>query len=160
MVDQVIEHLSEHGGKPWMVHLSLLRPHPPWVAPEPYNAFYDPDSLPGFVRAATPEHEGTQHPWLAFQLSRPHWRAPDDERKLRRLKASYYGLMSEVDHQLGRLFGWLEAQGLWGSTLVVFGSDHGEQMGDHWLLGKGGYFEQSYRVPLIVRDPRAACDGT
>lgn len=160
MVDQVIEHLTEHGGSPWMVHLSLLRPHPPWVAPEPYNALYDPASLPGFVRAETAEREGEQHPWLAFQLSRAHCRAPDDERKLRRMKASYFGLMTEVDHQLGRLFAWLEAQGLWDSTLVVFSSDHGEQMGDHWMLGKAGYFEQSYRIPLIVRDPRAAADGS
>ena len=47
------------------------------------------------------------------------------------------------------------------TTLIVFTSDHGEEMGDHWLLGKGGYFDGSYRVPLIVRDPRAgASRGT
>jgi arylsulfatase A-like enzyme len=160
MVDSVIEHLAEHGGRPWLVHLSLLRPHPPWVAPEPYNALYDPASLPGFVRAESAEREGEQHPWLRFQLSRRRNRAPESERKLRRLKASYYGLMSEVDHQLGRLFAWLEEQGLWERTLVVFTSDHGEEMGDHWLLGKGGYFDASYRIPLIVRDPRPEADAS
>jgi arylsulfatase A-like enzyme len=160
MVEQVIEHLAERGDKPWLVHLSLLRPHPPWVAPEPYNSLYDPASLPGFVRAESAEREAEQHPWLRFQLSRDHCRAPADERKLRRLKASYLGLMSEVDHQLGRLFAWLEAQGLWDSTLVMFGSDHGEQMGDHWMLGKAGYFDQSFQIPLIVRDPRREADAT
>jgi arylsulfatase A-like enzyme len=158
MVDQVIEHLSEHGADPWVVHLSLYRPHPPWVAPEPYNALYDPESVPGFVRAESEAREVEQHPWLRFHLSRDYFRAPADERKLRRYKASYFGLMSEVDDQLGRLFAWLEAQGLWDSTLVVFTSDHGEQMGDHWMLGKAGYFDQSYHIPLIVRDPRAASD--
>jgi arylsulfatase A-like enzyme len=160
MVDQVIEHLSEHGGDPWFVHLSLYRPHPPWVAPEPYNALYDPESLPGFVRAESEAREVEQHPWLRFHLSRDYFRAPPDERGLRRRKATYFGLMTEVDDQLGRLFAWLEAQGLWDSTLVVFTSDHGEQMGDHWMLGKSGYFDQSYHIPLIVRDPRPASDGT
>jgi arylsulfatase A-like enzyme len=160
MVDQVIEHLAAHADWPFFVHLSLLRPHPPWVAPEPYNALYDPASLPGFVRAESAEREAEQHPWLRFHLSRDYFRAPADERKLRRYKATYFGLMSEVDDQLGRLFAWLEAQGLWDSTLVVFTSDHGEQMGDHWMLGKAGYFEQSYHVPLIVRDPRREADAT
>ncbi len=45
-------------------------------------------------------------------------------------------------------------------TLIIFTSDHGEQLGDHWLLGKTGYFDQSYAVPLIVRDPRSAADHT
>lgn len=160
MVDQVIEHLARHGDRPFFVHLSLLRPHPPWVAPEPYNTLYDPASLPGFTRAESAEREAEQHPWLRFQLGRRHYRAPDDERKLRRFKASYFGLMSEVDDQLGRLFAWLEAQGVWDSTLVIFTSDHGEQMGDHWLLGKGGYFDQSYQIPLIVRDPRPESSAT
>jgi arylsulfatase A-like enzyme len=160
MVDRVIEHLETHGGEPWVVHLSLYRPHPPWIAPEPYHALYDPASLPGFARAESAQAEGAQHPWLRFHLERPLNRAPADERKLRRLAASYLGLVTEVDDQLGRLFAWLEAQGLWQDTLVVFTSDHGEQMGDHWMLGKAGYFDASYHVPLVVRDPRPACDGT
>jgi arylsulfatase A-like enzyme len=160
MVEQVIEHLAAAGSEPWIVHLSLYRPHPPWVAPEPYHALYDPASLPGFARAESAEIEGAQHPWLRFQLESRRNRAPEDERKLRRLKASYFGLMTEVDHELGRLFAWLEAQGLWGDTLVVVGSDHGEQMGDHWMLGKAGYFDASYHVPLIVRDPRRSADAT
>jgi arylsulfatase A-like enzyme len=56
---------------------------------------------------------------------------------------------------------FLEDSGLAERTLVIFTSDHGEELGDHWLLGKGGYFEGSYHIPLIVRDPRpgAARDG-
>jgi arylsulfatase A-like enzyme len=87
-------------------------------------------------------------------------RLPHDERKLQRLKASYYGLISEVDDNLGRLFAALRTQGLWQDTLIIFTADHGEQLGDHWLLGKGGYFDQSYHVPLIIRDPASARRGT
>ena len=69
-----------------------------------------------------------------------------------RLRASYFGLMSEVDTQLGRLFNELK-QGVIGQHLSIFTSDHGEQLGHHHLLGKLGYFDDSYHVPLIVRLP-------
>jgi arylsulfatase A-like enzyme len=128
------------------------------VAPEPYNALYDPMAAPGFERLETPEAEGGQHPWLAYQLGRRQYRAPADEKRLRRLKAVYYGLMSRVDDEIGRLMAELKASGLIDRTLIIFTSDHGEQMGDHWLLGKCGYFEASYHIPLIIRDPRARAD--
>ena len=159
MTEQVIEYLTGRT-EPWCVHLSLLRPHPPWIAPAPYNSRYPPDELPGFVRAASAEEEAAQHPWLAFQMADRHYRAPDSEKRLRRLKASYFGLMSEVDDNLGRLFAHLKATGQYDDTLIVFTSDHGEQIGDHWLLGKCGYFDQSYHIPLIVRDPRREADAT
>ncbi|MBV9993098.1 MAG: alkaline phosphatase family protein [Alphaproteobacteria bacterium] len=155
LVERCMDYIRSVQG-PFMAHLSILRPHPPFIAPEPYNAMYDPEDVPGFVRAATPEEEGAQHPWLAHQLSRKLFRAPANEKKLRRLKAVYYGLMSEVDAAIGRVIACLKETGHWDDTLVVFTSDHGEQMGDHWLLGKCGYFDASYRIPLIVRDPRQA----
>ena len=139
---------------PFIAHLSLLRPHPPFVAPEPYNALYDPAAVPGFRRAASAEDEGRQHPWLAWRLSRHPFRATDNEARLRRLKAVYFGLISRVDAEIGRLLAFLDESGLAERTLVIFTSDHGEEMGDHWLMGKGGYFDGSFHIPLIVRDPR------
>ena len=159
MTDQCMAYLAR-ATQPWCVHLSLLRPHPPWIAPEPYNRLYPPGRLAAPVKCATVADEARQHPWLAHQLERPLFRAPQCEAKLRRLKASYYGLMSEVDDNLGRLFQQLKHTDQWNDTLIVFTSDHGEQMGDHWLLGKCGYFDQSYHIPLIVRDPDARADGT
>jgi arylsulfatase A-like enzyme len=75
------------------------------------------------------------------------------------MRAVYYGLISEVDAALGRLFDHLRQEGLWDKTLIVFTSDHGEQLGDHWMLGKAGYFDQSFHVPLIIRDPSAEADA-
>jgi arylsulfatase A-like enzyme len=157
LVNRLMDYIAAAKG-PFVAHLSLLRPHPPFVAPEPYNAMYDPISVPGFTRCATPDEEARQHPWLAHQLSRRLFRAPANEKKLRRMKAVYYGLMSEVDTEIGRLLHFVKEQGLWEKTLIVFTSDHGEQMGDHWLLGKCGYFDASYRIPLIIRDPRRTGD--
>jgi arylsulfatase A-like enzyme len=153
LVDRCIDYIRD-AKRPFVAHLSILRPHPPFIAPEPYNAMYDPRDVPDFVRKASPDDEAAQHPWLAHQLSRRLFRAPAGEKKLRRMKAVYYGLMSEVDAALGRVFAALKETGRWETTLIVFTSDHGEQMGDHWLLGKCGYFDASYRIPLIVRDPR------
>ena len=63
--------------------------------------------------------------------------------------------MTKVDDNLGRLFDYLKASNQWDNTLIVFISDHGEQIGDHWLIGKLGFFDASYHIPLIVRDPGA-----
>jgi arylsulfatase A-like enzyme len=63
-------------------------------------------------------------------------------------------MIGEVDWQIGRLLDGLEAAGASDSTVVVFTSDHGELLGDHWALGKFGWFDAAYHVPLIVADPR------
>ena len=63
------------------------------------------------------EQEGAQHPWLAWQLDQRGSRVPGPEAKLRRLQASYYGLMSEVDDNLGRLFTHLKNVDAWHQTI-------------------------------------------
>ena len=158
MVDQVIDYIARQNDS-WCVHLSLLRPHPPWIAPEPYNRLYPPDQMPPFVRAVDAESERLRHPYLEEALAHKHYRAPADEWRVRRWQASYFGLMTEVDDNLGRLWAFLKSSGAWHNTLIVFTSDHGEQMGDHWLIGKLGFFDQSFAVPLIVRNPLAAERG-
>jgi arylsulfatase A-like enzyme len=159
LVNQMIDYIGA-GKAPFIAHLSLLRPHPPFVAPEPYNQMYDPAAVPGFTRKVSAEEESAQHPWLAYQLRRKFFRATSDEKQLRRMKAVYYGLMTRVDDGIGRLIQFLKSSGRWESTLIILTSDHGEEMGDHWLMGKGGYFDGSYHIPLIIRDPRSSADST
>ena len=141
--------------EPWFVHAAYIRPHPPFVAPEPYASMYDPADVPDPVRAETHEAEGAVHPVLAGAVAIPGVRLGDDLDELRQTRATYYGMMSEVDAQLGRLFDGLRARGQWEDTLVVLTSDHGEQLGDHWLTEKLGWFDESYHIPCIVRDPSA-----
>src|SRR3546814_2085159 len=76
------------------------------------------------------------------------------EEAVRSVRATYWGMISEVDRQIARLVEGLKAAGAWDDTVIALTSDHGEMMGDHWTLGKFGYFDQAYHVPLIVRDPR------
>ncbi len=72
------------------------------------------------------------------------------------MTVTYYGLVSEVDYQLGRLLDHLKQIGQWDNTLIIFTSDHGEQLGEHWCWGKAGFFDASYHIPLIIRDPTAS----
>lgn len=160
MVDRAIEAMTMPAQSPWFLHLSLLRPHPPYIAPEPYNAMYHPDEVPGFRRAATPEAEAESHPYMAYILQHHLGREeldpamyPTDEASMRQVRATYYGLMSEVDHNIGRMMDALKASGHYDNTLIVFTSDHGEQLWDHWMMGKECHFDQSAQIPLIIRPP-------
>ena len=165
LTDKVIEHLSVKGKAPWFVHVSYLAPHPPFIASAPYNAMYDPAGVPPPVRAPTPEQEARQHPYLAWHLYHqrgsgiawdhdPHDNLALGDRDIRQARANYYAMMSEVDAQIGRLLEYLRASGEDERTLVVFTSDHGEHLGDHWQFSKFSYFDQTFHVPLILRDPR------
>ena len=159
MVDKCIDWINGQRS-PWITHLSLLRPHPPFVAPEPYNRLYDPATVASPKSVSRDARETQQHPFLEACLNSPGHRAPQGEKTLQQARANYYGLMTEVDDNIGRLIEQLKSNGQWDSTLIIFTSDHGEQMGDHGLSGKLGYFDESYHIPLIIRDPRPAADAS
>jgi len=149
---------------PWFAHVSFLSPHPPFIVPEPYNNLYDPADGPAFRRAASWQTEAGSHPYLAYDMARQQ-RAKfrpgaeglvrdwgDDN--FRRIRALYYGMIAEVDAQLGRIWRAVKAAGAWDDTIIILTSDHAEMMGDHYMLGKGGFFDGSFHIPLIIRDPR------
>ena len=159
MTDRCIDWIRTQD-QPWITHLSLLRPHPPFCVPEPYCARLDPREMPPPLRRDNPDEEAAQHPLLDFFIHHSKYRAPDEIRQTQQDMVNYFGLMREVDDNLGRLFKELKEGGHWDTTLIVFTTDHGEQMGDHWLMSKLGFFEQSYHIPLIVRDPRAEAAAT
>ena len=149
--------------RPWLLHLGYYRPHPPFVAPDPWhNAVAD---TPPALRAGL-EEEAAQHPvlahFLATQKRSSYFEgaegrvAPLSDQDIALTRRAYYGLIAEVDHHLGQVFAALRQTGQWDDTLIIFTSDHAEQLGDHNLLGKLGWFDQSYHIPLIIRDPDAA----
>lgn len=154
MTDKVISYLEREAGKPFFVHLSYVRPHPPYRNPPGYHDLYDANDVPPFIAHLTRSAEQAVHPLLDALAGMPGVGAAADELERRQLRATYHGMQTEVDAQLGRLVGWLEASGLADDTLIVFTSDHGELGGDHWCIGKGGWFDSAFRVPLIIRDPR------
>jgi arylsulfatase A-like enzyme len=125
---------------------------------------YDPADVSKPVRMKSLEQEGEQHPLLKMLLAKipgniffpetyEGLAAETSEKDVLQARATYYGLMTEIDHHLGRLISYLKKSGQYESTLIVFTSDHGEQLGDHHLFGKTGYFDGSYAIPLIIRNP-------
>ncbi len=135
--------------EPWFAHASYLRPHPPYAAAGHWARAYDPANVP------TPIPVGDRlHGIHRAMLANPRSAAPTDPAKMARWQAQYLGMCSEVDDQLGRVWAALRASGQWNDTIIVVTADHGEQLGDQGLIQKGGFFESSYRIVGIVRDPR------
>jgi arylsulfatase A-like enzyme len=73
---------------------------------------------------------------------------------------TYMGLIKQIDDQIGVLMAYLEQRGLLNTTMIVFTSDHGDYLGDHWMGEKDLFHDQSARIPLIVIDPSVAADST
>jgi len=170
LTDELLRYIGLRRDQPWFAHAAYIRPHPPFVASAPYHRMYAPHAMPAPRRATSAAQQAAAHPLVRAYLEHTtteHFFSgtrrlvasiPDDE--LAQLRATYYGMVSEVDAQIGRLIAQLKAWGLYQRTLVVVTADHGEMLGDHWMLGKDSPYEQAYRVPLIVRDPNAAADAT
>jgi len=157
--DRAMRFVTENRHQPWFLHLVFLRPHNPYIAPAPYHRMYDPAAVPGFKRAADPGDEARQHPFIAFRQRTRRAVAEMSEDEIRQLRAAYYGLVSEVDDNIGRIVDHLKATGQYDKTLIVVTSDHGDLLGDHWLVGKETFYDQAFHVPAIVRVPGAAWDG-
>ncbi len=76
------------------------------------------------------------------------------EKEFRTIRALYWGMISEMDAQLGRIWAAIKATGAWDYTIVILISDHAELMANHYLLGKGGFFDQSYAHTADHEGPR------
>jgi arylsulfatase A-like enzyme len=153
LTDSFVDWLDHQAGG-WFAHLSYLRPHPPYRAAGEFATMYDPADVSLPIPMADQRH-GLHDLMLAIDDTK----APPEEARLRRMRSQYYGMVSEVDHQMGRVRAALEARGEWESTVVIVVSDHAELLGDHGLRNKGGFFEQSQYIVGIVRDPRRSARG-
>jgi arylsulfatase A-like enzyme len=149
---------AKEDGRPWLMHLSYIKPHWPYVVPAPYHDMYGRDDLVPPVRSAT-EREDPHPLYKAFMEERFSVNFSRDEVRERVLPA-YMGLIKQIDDQIGVLLKYLEEEGLLETTMIVFSSDHGDYLGDHWLGEKYLFHEQSAGVPLIVVDPDSSADAS
>lgn len=149
---------AEAKGESWCAHLSYIKPHWPYIVPAPYHAMYGADDVKPPVRAE-PERVDPHPVLAAFQRERYSVNFSRDEVREKVIPA-YMGLIKQIDDQMGVLFDFLEKRGLFDNTLVVFTSDHGDYLGDHWLGEKYMFHDVSVKVPLIVYDPSSEADAT
>jgi arylsulfatase A-like enzyme len=146
--DRFFGWLDEQPDAGWFAHLSFLRPHPPFSAAGRFNEMYDPAECPAPIPPPA-----DRHPLHDVFLVNGASAAPADAAKVQRIRARYYGMISEVDAQLARIWQRLRERGEWDNTLIVVTSDHAEHIGDYGLLGKLGWFDVSYHILGIIRDP-------
>ena len=151
-----IDYMEAQGDQPWLCHLSYIKPHWPYLAPAPYNNMYSATDLPKVNR--TDAERNSNHPlmqaWMDMRVSESFSR--DDIRDL--VAPVYMGLIKELDDQMGRLFSYLNDAGRMDDTMIVFCSDHGDNMGDHWMGEKDLFHDCSSRIPMIIYDPRNSAD--
>ncbi len=147
--------IRENRDRPWVLYVNFLEPHMPFHGCR--DGQYDPAevTVPANFEFPSPEVH-TLHACLAAQRYLREGFEGDplpDEAGWRDLISWYWGLVSLVDTHVGRVLDTLRECGLDERTIVVFTSDHGDLMAGHRLLGKGHMFEESSRVPLLVRRP-------
>ena len=165
MCDKAVEfiHRASAGDSPFMLVYSCSEPHPPCVAPRPFDAMYRPED----ISLPSTWNDRSFYPHLE---RRPHWQLKTtdqlnlSEHNLRRIWAAYLGTVSFVDHIVGRLTSALLEAGVIQDTLIIFTSDHGDMLASHGLFAKGpALFEEVVRMPLMIAPPGGlkeplACD--
>ena len=160
MTNRAIDFMTEAtaDGRPWMCHLSYIKPHWPYIVPKPYHDMYGPEHVIAPVRSEA--ERDTDHPLMQAYLNARVCRSFARDHVREHVIPAYMGLIKQLDDNLGRLFAWMEAAGLSENTIIAFTSDHGDYMGDHWMGDKDFYHDVAAKVPLIIADPRAEADAS
>jgi choline-sulfatase len=143
---------AKRADKPWCLFVSFVCPHFPLVAPPEFFNLYDLKNLP-MPRLRNPA-DFPDHPVLRklreVQNYEDHFR---DEEHVRIALAAYYGMVSFLDDNIGRVLNALDETGLDKETLVVYTSDHGDNLGARTFWGKSNMYEEAVGVPLIIKGP-------
>ena len=158
MTSRAIEFMQQAGDTPWLCHLSYIKPHWPYIVPAPYHNMYSSEHIIPVVR--TEQEKQLANPLFKAFIESRICRSFSRDKVREKVIPVYMGLIKQIDDQMGRLFNWMESHGLMNNTLIVFTSDHGDYLGDHWMGEKDLFHDQSVKVPLIIYDPRAQADAT
>ena len=156
--DRAAEFIHRNKDRPFALYVNIFEPHPPYDGP--FNDMYDPWSIPvpdSFMKNppanASLMHRMRAEESLAGQgfdgdsaepLSEEYWRA---------LIARYWGMVTLVDKAVGTMTRALEEAGVADNTIVVYSSEHGDQLGEHNVVQKAVFYEQSVKVPMLMRVP-------
>lgn len=136
------------GQTPFTLTISIDPPHPPMVLSDPYYSMYAPEDIPVPESIDDPR---TDSPYASRYNEKDNpYREPTN---IQQMRAVYWGMVSQVDDEVGKILKRLDELGLRENTLVIFTSDHGEELGDHGLHSKGMFYEGAVHVPLLMRLP-------
>ncbi len=150
--DNAVRFLSSQTAKtnPFFCYVAFTSPHDPRTPPGKFSSMYNPKKI------TLPANFLTKHPFDNGDLNVRDEQLlpiPRDSDAIKKDIALYYGMVSEMDAQVGRILEALEKSGLKENTLIVFAGDNGLAVGQHGLLGKQNLYEHSIRVPMIISGP-------
>lgn len=151
-IESALSVIDEGGDRPFCIFLPLGFAHPPYVAEEPYFSMHDRAAMPPPI----PYQPGRRR---FMDVLRPAAGCDRlDESDFREIKATYFGMVSRVDHQMGQLIERLRQRGLWDNTVFAYFTDHGDYAGDYGMIEKflAGFEDCLVRAPLVVRAPGVA----
>lgn len=150
-IDHAVEWLHDTApglDRPWTITVNVHPPHPPYTADPHHWEMYE-------GLGDLPEHgvdnESAQHPYTQDLRNRGGWDYSDE--LTRDLRRAYYGMISYVDAELGRVMDAVDSAGLGDDTVIIYTTDHGEMLGAFGLWGKTSLYEDSIRVPLVAAGP-------
>lgn len=157
MTTQAIDFIKSQGEQPWCLHLSYIKPHWPYMVPNPYFGMYGPNDIKPINRSE--DERAAAHPVMKAFMNHTEGQTflRDDARET--IIPSYMALITQLDDEIGRLIAELETLGRMDDTLIVFTSDHGDYLGDHWLGEKELFHDESIKLPLIMVHPEAQVSG-
>jgi len=154
VADHAVHWLAEHAvqEEPWVLFVGFVAPHFPLVVPQRYLDLYPTDSIE--LPTLHPDRGYKRHPWVERQARyMDHDQAIGTDEQRRLAIASYLGLVSFVDDNIGRVLDALREHGLEDSTTVIYSSDHGENLGSRGMWNKCLMYRESTGVPMILAGP-------
>jgi arylsulfatase len=156
IAEHAVETIEEWGESGNMLMIGFIKPHHPFDPPKKWAEMYDPDKLellPGWIKQPI-SHDTKQNPGYYENIKL-------DEAALRKTMAYYYASITQIDFEIGRIIKVLKDKGLYDNTIIIYTSDHGEHLGYHHQILKGGYlYESIMKVPLIIKYPGSQYAGT
>jgi choline-sulfatase len=153
----IYDHVRGNDGRPFCLVASMTHPHDPFAVPAEYWDLYRDEDIP-MPRVSIPHHLLDPHSMRLRHVCDMD-RATITEQQIRAARRAYFGAISYVDANLGRLMLALRATGLEDDTVVIFTGDHGEMLGERGAWYKMSFFEGSARVPLVVSAPSRFSPG-
>ena len=147
----------KYRAKPWVLYVGFVSPHFPLIAPPQFYDLYRDEDLPWpLMYAAT---ERPRHPFIDAMRKCLCFDETFDAPMVRRALTAYFGLVSFLDDNIGKILATLEATGLAANTRVIYSSDHGDNLGTRGLWGKSTMYEESAGIPLILAGPEVPRDN-
>ncbi len=152
--EQCVEYIRERRDPtlPFFIWCSFSKPHPPIDPPEPYYSMYRNCDIPAPVFGDWSEGEDVPYAFRLMREKQSFDLVPPEI--IREARAAYYGVITQIDYNMGRIFAALQDMGIFDDALIIYTSDHGEYLGDHHAGAKGFFHEPSAHVPFALRMPQ------